>query len=192
MIRTFIAIEIPQDIKEEISGFQNSLKDKNFPVRWVRPENIHITLKFVGEIPGEVVNNIKQEFEKSPPLIEPFSCTVGGTGVFPNLKRPRVFWAGIKNGAEETIALAGTIDRFVREFDIEREKKRFSPHLTIGRFKRPFQVTGLENFLSDDILNTGNFSVGKIVFMQSVLKPLGPEYTPLAYHSLSSTEKPGR
>lgn len=186
MIRTFIAVEIPHEIKSHIADFQRELKPENFPIRWVKPNGIHITLKFLGEISEDLVENIKTEIFEKPPVREPFEIMVSGTGVFPNNKKPRVLWTGVTNGAEELAALAGKIDNRLGDlFDIQKETRALRPHLTIGRVKKSYRIKNLERFISPDILYAGSFSVNEIVLMKSVLTPAGPEYTPLAIHALT-------
>jgi len=184
MIRTFIAINIPDNIKELIAEFRDTLVGAHFPVKWVRPENIHLTLKFIGEIPQNLVDRICDDMKNTPPLCEPFEIAVSGTDVFPNLNKPRVYWIGITHGAGELIQLARDIDEKTARHGIEREKRPFRPHLTLGRVKSPKPVRGIDKFISPDIFYAGTFIAEEIVVMQSVLKPSGPVYTPLAVHSL--------
>lgn len=189
MIRTFIAVEIPQEIKEIIADFQKSLAEERFPIRWVKPDNIHLTLKFIGEIPESVIAEIEQNIFHAPPICEPFEITISGTGVFPYMRKPRVFWLGITNGTEELVGLAQLVEEKLVPFNIKKEKRKFRSHLTIGRFKKAARVTGLGRFLSPDILYAGTFKVREIILMKSVLKPSGAEYSRIAVHSLSN-EKP--
>lgn len=185
MIRTFIAIEIPDTIRKIIANFQRSLAEEPFPIRWVKPENIHLTLKFIGEVPPETVQTIREKVFDAPPLTKPFEVTVSGTGVFPNIRKPRVFWIGITRGAEELIHLAGRIEQELEPLKLRKEKRSYKPHLTLGRFTKTRRIKGLEQFLSPDILYAGTFRVNSLVLMKSVLSPEGAEYTPLAEHALA-------
>lgn len=185
MIRTFIAVELPLDLKNVIADFQRSIKTENFPVKWVKPENLHLTLKFIGDIDQQTADLMKQKMEEMPPVHNAFETVVSGTGVFPNIKKPRVFWSGITHGAEELAELAKKVDNFTAGFNIEKEKRSFKPHLTLGRMKNPKFIRGLENFISPDILYAGTFVVDKLILMKSDLKPTGAEYTPLARHMLA-------
>jgi len=185
MIRTFIAIKIPENIRKLIDDFQKSLRCEHFPVRWIAIENMHLTLKFIGEIPSDTVDAIKNELFEAPPIWKPFEITISGTGVFPNIRKVRIFWIGITNGSEELIKLVNLIESHLTKFNIKKEKRPFKPHLTIGRCKIPRHLKGLEQFVSRDIFYAGSFVVNEIIFMKSVLRPTGAEYTPLAVHSLA-------
>ena len=183
MIRTFIAIDIPEDIRSRIADFQNTMIRSNLAVRWVKPENIHLTLKFIGEIPEQLVGEIKSGLFDAPSLREPFDVTLSGTGVFPNIRRPRIFWAGITSGAEELSRLSKEIQEKLVRFGVEKDARAFKPHLTIGRIKPGKPVEGLEHYVGAGLLQPGAFRVKEIAFMKSVLHRTGAEYSSLAVHS---------
>lgn len=185
MIRTFIAIEIPPDIKEEIARFQVETTDAGFPVRWVKSQNIHVTLKFIGEIHETLVRQVIKDVFEGSSLGKKFQITIGGTGVFPNVNKPRIFWVGIMSGQNELIQLANRLDERLALLKIPKEKRTFRPHLTIGRFRQPHGIKNLENFISSDILYAGSFSVDAVKLMKSVLKLSGAEHSELAVQLLS-------
>ena len=109
MIRTFIAIKIPAQIIENISSFQQKLKREDVFIKWVRPESIHITLKFLGEIDKSLVDKIGTGIEIAVEMLNPFNIDVTGTGAFPNLKRPKVVWIGAKSENNILSILASTL-----------------------------------------------------------------------------------
>ncbi|KPK91426.1 hypothetical protein AMJ80_07330 [bacterium SM23_31] len=185
MIRTFIAIDIPSNIKEEIVHFQEETAGAGLPVRWIKSQNIHLTLKFIGEIPESLVNQVIKDIFEGPSLGKKFKITIGGTGVFPNIRRPRIFWVGITSGQDETGKLANCLEERLVHLNISKEKRPFSPHLTIGRFRESYRIKNLENFISSEILHAGSFAVDGVKLMKSVLKPSGAEYSELAVHSLT-------
>lgn len=185
MIRTFIAIEIPSDIKEEIARFQEETASAGFQVRWVKSQNIHVTLKFIGEIPETLVHQVIKDVFEEPSLGEKFQITIGGTGVFPNIRKPRILWVGITSGENEITQLTNRLEERLALLNIPKEKRPFHPHLTLGRFKKSHRINNLGNFISSDILCAGSFTVNAVKLMKSVLKPSGAEYSDLAVNSLS-------
>ena len=184
MTRTFIAIELPHGIKKEIAGFQENIASSGFPVRWIPVKNIHITLKFIGEIPESLVQQIERDILTSPPMCEPFTVKIGGTGVFPNLKRPRIFWVGIAAGGHEIQLLSSALEEQLFSLGIPKEERKFRAHITIGRFRHQRHMKTIQEFVSQNILNAGEFQVEKIVLMKSTLRPSGAEYSVVKEHSL--------
>jgi 2'-5' RNA ligase len=178
-IRTFIAVSIPDDILEKIVDLQKSLKPYGSDVKWVRPEGIHITLKFLGNVPGERIYIITETVQMAVSKTEPFSLSIEGIGAFPNIHRPRVLWVGAKQGAETLIQIARNIDQGLSGQGFKREKRPFSPHLTLGRIKSPEGITRLMDTFSSLSFYGGSFDIANINVMKSDLKPHGAEYTTL-------------
>ncbi|MCP4726283.1 MAG: RNA 2',3'-cyclic phosphodiesterase [bacterium] len=183
MIRTFISISIPDDIRERIAEFQLSMSDRITGIKWVKPENIHITLKFIGERKEELVYRIIEDVINRPAAIAKFDMDLSGTGVFPNIKRPRIYWIGINKGKTELSGLAEDIENLLEPLGIEKEKRPFKPHITIGRFRRDSVVSGLKEFTGSEVFDRCCFHVDRIHLMKSILKPSGAEYSSLAYQS---------
>ena len=129
-MRVFVGLDIPEDIRGAITGYMDGLRNFAPDVRWVRPESLHVTLKFIGEQSPEDVEQIKRElaFVKSAPVHIAFH----DTGFFPNAKSPRVFWVGIHAG-DELPQLAAGVDDAVSQLGIPREKNAYKPHLTLSR-----------------------------------------------------------
>jgi 2'-5' RNA ligase len=129
-MRLFIALDIPDSIREQIVRFMDGVRNFAPDARWVRPESLHVTLKFIGEKPSDEMERIKQALQ----LIKAaaFSVTFSGFGFFPTPKAARVFWIGIQSGPE-LAALAKTIDETTSALGIPREDHAFSPHLTLAR-----------------------------------------------------------
>ncbi len=184
MIRTFIAIEIPAEIKQKIVKFQESINIKYFPVRWTKAQNMHITLKFIGEIEENLVDKINKELMTPPPLSEPFEISISGTGVFPNPQKPRVMWTGIRDGVNKLTDLSKKVENILLEYGISKEERNFKPHLTIGRFRGRLKIEDNKKYFSPDLLNTGSFEVSEILFVKSILNPTGAEYSNIGVHSL--------
>ena len=178
MIRSFVALDIPSQVKRELGGIIGKLQRLGGNVKWVRPENLHVTLKFLGEVEPEGLEEIYRVVEKSIRGIKAFPFSLSGAGIFPNPRRPRVFWIGIKEGGE-LAKLSRLLDEGLETLGFPREKRGFSPHLTIGRARTP---QGLER-LTEEVVRMGYSSEGleatSLFVMKSKLTPQGPIYSPL-------------
>ena len=178
MIRTFIAIPIPENIKASVDSAIIRLKAKNRGVRWVKPEGLHITLKFLGDISEETVAPLSAELDKAASLCPPLNLSLAGFGAFPNVKRPRVVWVGLAGDMQEISQLTANIDKLCTAYGIAEEKRPFSGHITLGRLKAPTMVD-----LSIDSV-TGIFNAPEVLLYRSVLLPSGAQYTVLHRSSL--------
>ncbi|HNS72933.1 MAG TPA: RNA 2',3'-cyclic phosphodiesterase [bacterium] len=178
-LRTFICIELPEQVRERISELQHQLSVPGSGVSWTRPEGIHLTLKFLGDIEPPQVEAIAGAVERASQGIAPFRVTVAGTGGFPNLNRPRVLWVGIENSASALFTIQSQIERELVGLGYPREERRFSPHLTLGRVKAPEAVQEICRELLQRSFAPVTFTAGSIIIMRSDLKPDGALYTPL-------------
>ena len=178
-IRCFIAINLPLDLREQISTYIENLKVYSRDIRWTNASNLHLTLKFLGEITSDSMLQVKQCLYPISDQFSSFILNIFGSGCFPGKKRPRVFWIGMEQ--DKTNPLFGIqhwIENQLLDLKFEKEKRRFSPHLTLGRVraKMPVDFTELFTFLEDNPFGPFKFSVTNIFFIQSVLKPTGAEY----------------
>ncbi len=179
-MRSFIAIDIPDEIKGSMKEVVQSLSAEAQGIRWVPVENIHLTLKFLGEVKEELIPEIQTRLQIIGKAQQPFNVEIRGAGAFPNLKRPNVLWIGIKR-SEQLETLFREIDKSLSEMGFEREARGFSPHLTIGRVK---DMRGIDPVLKE--LATykdtffGTIEVRQILLMKSTLKPSGAEYSKTA------------
>jgi 2'-5' RNA ligase len=185
-IRTFIAIELDESIKNELTKLQERLKDKapRGSVRWVKPKGIHLTLKFLGDVPADQIEEITKALQKGCQGVAPFSLSCGGLGCFPNLNRPRVMWVGIQEETGTLAQLKKSIEGNVAPLGYPTEKRKFSPHLTLGRVQRRASA-GDRRQLGDligtlDIGLLGQMEVHSVNLMRSDLRPSGAVYTRLA------------
>jgi 2'-5' RNA ligase len=185
-IRTFIAIELDESIKDELTSLQERLKGEAPPgsVRWVRSEGIHLTLKFLGDVPADQIGEITRALQKSCQGGAPFSLSCGELGCFPNLKRPRVVWVGIQEETRTLAQLQKAIEENVAPLGYPPEKRKFSPHLTIGRVQRRVGSGDLrrlgEVVGASEIGTLGQMEVRSVNLMRSDLRPSGAVYTRLA------------
>ena len=135
-IRSFIALELSGQVREELARIIGILKGSGADVKWMKPGSIHLTLKFLGNIPPEKAHEISDRLKDIAVNARPYSLTLDGIGVFPGWGYARVIWVGIGEGSLETSRLAGEIDKAMVEEGFEKEKRAFSPHLTLGRIRR--------------------------------------------------------
>jgi 2'-5' RNA ligase len=178
-MRTFIAIELPEKIKEEIGQLQAPLKKTGAFVSWVKPGNIHVTLKFLGEVPEEKIEEVSSATERAVEGVGSFSMSLKGTGGFPNLRRPRVIWIGTGSGGEELSRLAERMEQEMEKIGFPKENRKFSPHFTIGRVKSPKNIEALAGKVESTEFQTEEIQVTEVVVMRSQLHPTGAIYTPM-------------
>lgn len=178
-MRTFIAIELPENIKKQIEQAQAPLKKTDAFVSWVKPGNIHVTLKFLGEVPEDKMEEVFAATGKALEGAREFTMSLKGMGGFPNLKRPRVIWIGAGSGQEELSGLARRIEQEMEEIGFPREKRKFSAHFTIGRVKSPRNIEQLAGLVESADFQTEEIQVTEVVVMRSQLNPAGAIYTPL-------------
>jgi 2'-5' RNA ligase len=137
MVRTFIAVDISQQAKGVLAGVTKSLQDGGVSwVRWVRPEGIHLTLKFLGEIDPNIVDRVLGAMDRAVQGNVPFTLALSGIGAFPNLNVPRVIWVGLKGDLDTLRELQERIDEEVHlAVGFPKETRAFTPHLTLGRMR---------------------------------------------------------
>jgi len=179
-LRSFIAIELPETVKSALLEFQQGLKKCGADVRWVRPDSIHLTLKFLGDIKENDVDGIVKIIEGACRKYSAFDVEVGEAGAFPNKKSPRVLWVGV-HGNEALIKLQGEIEDGMAFLGFEKEERKFSPHLTLGRFRSLREKDALmEEIESYKDNSFGLMEVKSISLMKSELSPAGAKYTRVA------------
>ncbi len=179
MIRTFICFELPKDVQREIGELQSRLKGLGRGVRWVRPQGIHLTLKFLGDVEEELIDAIGEGVAKASQGTSPIAITLKGSGAFPNFKRPRVFWVGVDEPSGQLIRLQAAIEDELAGLGFDKEQRSFSPHLTIGRVRSHDGLNAVINALQEIKLEPMTFTANRVVVMQSQLRPGGSVYTPL-------------
>lgn len=194
-MRTFIAIDLSNETKEKLKLIQAELKRSDADVKWVDPENIHLTLKFLGEITEEQAGRIKETLNKIASNLKPFEITLSGIGAFPKLDYPRVIWVGIEKGKKETEEIAKRTEDELEKLGIEKEERAFTAHLTIGRVRSGRNKDALKDRVNSLNLQPTTYhllptNVNAIYLYQSTLTPKGPTYTPLHTAAFQeSTEK---
>lgn len=182
-IRTFIALELPAEVRLGLRRVQEQLQRARPPVRWVAPDKIHITLNFLGEIPAEQVPAVGEAAARAAAAAAPFAVEAAGLGVFPSARRPRVIWVGIQGELNALKALQGGLTRELAALGFPPEDRPFSPHLTLGRVRqhaRPDEVRALGETVSRmEVPSLGRWRAERVTVFRSDLRPDGPIYTPL-------------
>ena len=178
-MRLFVALEIPSTVRQNLATLLGSFRAIANEPRWVRAENLHVTLKFLGEVAdGRVdsVRNMLGEVRSGNTV----ALELRGLGFFPSEKHPRVFWAGME-ASSNLKTLAGDIEGAMDKLGIPREKREFSPHLTLARFERPHLPEALRKLIADNQQREfGSLRTNEFHLIQSKLKPAGAEYTTVA------------
>lgn len=178
-LRTFIAIELPGDIKGELSDLQQELACPDLHAKWVSRENIHLTLKFLGAVASDRIAEITGALKESLKNEEGFSFTLNGVGAFPSPSRPKVVWVGITEGKEKLRTIAGKIEATLEKMGFPKEKRGFSAHVTLSRIKREGKSGVLKEKIESKDYSSHPIRVSTIAIMKSDLTPGGPIYSKL-------------
>jgi 2'-5' RNA ligase len=190
IIRAFIAIPLPHPLLDQLTALQRQLEAQvpSRSVRWTQPEGIHLTLKFLGDTSTDKLPDIKQALTAVARHAPSCAFTVEGLGCFPNPRRPRVVWAGVEEPTGWLEVLQDAVEEAMTHFGYERERRSFSPHLTLGRVNRRVsrgdaaQVGEAVARATVGVL--GEVLVDRFDLIRSVLKPTGAEYTTLEEFAL--------
>jgi RNA 2',3'-cyclic 3'-phosphodiesterase len=178
-VRLFVALDLREDVRQAIRGLIARLRPASPNARWVRPEGMHVTLKFIGHVPPEQLEPIRSALEliRSP---QPVEMRFRGLGFFPNERRPRVIWCGIETSKNHG-PLALAIERALEPLGIAAESRDFVPHLTLARFNPPEKVPELVRMASElQWQELGSASEGEFHLFESILHRSGAEYRKLA------------
>jgi 2'-5' RNA ligase len=190
-IRSFIAIELPEEAKEGLAKLKKELeRDEHKFVKWVNPRGIHLTLKFLGNIPSRQVAEITKAIEGAVQGISPFHLEIGGLGAFPSLRQARVFWIGIGGEVDKLSRLQQNIDSALAALRFAKEERSFVPHLTLARIRQG--ASPLERRSFGELVGSTTFedkyhvTVESISLMRSQLTPAGAIYTCLSLVGLGN------
>ena len=180
MIRSFLAIELPEETRTAISAVQEHLKQSGAGVRWVKPAGIHLTLKFLGSIHPEQVDDIAAvaaQAVRSEPVL---ALRPVGLGCFPNQRNPRVIWIGLQGDVEKLNQIQVRLENVLEPMGFAREGRTFHPHLTLGRVKDRRRLQPLIEAMSTlELAEFNSFDVDEIILYKSDLRPTGAIYTKL-------------
>ena len=183
-IRTFIAVDLPQEIKMEIDKMIAGFRQLNANIRWVKAANLHLTLRFLGDIPEEAIPPLAENIKGNTQGFGRFDLSLSGLGAFPNLRRPRVIWIGSGSGTDRLKSLAAKVEQATIESGFGKGDKPFSSHLTIGRVKFSRGLDQLLAQIEKTEYESSSFGVNEVIIFKSDLSPAGPKYTRLETISL--------
>jgi 2'-5' RNA ligase len=179
-IRSFVAIECYDgNLHSKVDEAQGRLKATGANIKLVEVENIHITIKFLGEIEDHIVDDVSQVIRKI--TFEPFEFIIEGVGVFPNLNKPTTIWTGISSGAGELADLFNKVNDGLAKLGFEKDRRRFHPHLTVARVRSGQNRDRLvDELVCMEEMEFGKVHVDRIYLKKSVLTSKGPIYSTLA------------
>ncbi|MCU0666821.1 MAG: RNA 2',3'-cyclic phosphodiesterase [Candidatus Omnitrophica bacterium] len=182
-MRAFIAIELDLAAKKKISSLQQELKNLSCDVKWVDSDNLHLTLKFLGQVPEEQTDQICSVLEKMAKEKTPYSIALDCIGAFPNPRNPKVIWVGTRKQNQQTQNIFNQIEEDLSHLGIPREEKDFSCHITLGRSRNTLKcqriASGVEKLDKKILENPIEFTVQKITLFESKLSKEGPAYRQL-------------
>lgn len=180
LARLFAAIEVSVQQKHELFELQNKLKNRMEGVRWVRPEGLHLTLKFFGEVEDIKIEFIKQAIKSTALSTEVFNLKYGGFGVFPSPDKARVIWAGLSEGASDVTKMAADLEDNLSGKGFTPEKRLYQPHLTLGRLRYALPENYVRMIIEEqNSFRTSAKAVDSLVLFESRLLRQGAVYTPL-------------
>ena len=187
-MRLFIALELPDEVKQAAAKVMGRLKSSGADVKWIRPELMHVTLKFLGEVEPERAKAIGASLEEACGKTKPLALFMAGAGSFPARGKPKVVWLGLGGELEGLAKLSQRVYSSMEGLGFAPEDRPFSPHLTLGRMRRPEkgakkgqdgaaelkrELAGLAGYRGPD------FVVDRVGLIKSTLKPSGPVYEKL-------------
>ncbi len=185
-IRAFIAVELAPNVREALAKIQAALKKAGADVKWVRPENIHITLKFLGYITPEQLKAITEIFPEIYKGIAPFDVALSVLSAFPSANRPRVIWVGLEDKKDQLKIMAERTEREMEKIGFPKEERGFTSHITLGRTRSSKNLPKLAQALQATVLAAPiSQTIRKIILFKSILSPSGPTYEPLLTHELT-------
>jgi 2'-5' RNA ligase len=181
-IRTFIGVQVPTRVVNNVSRVINKLDATGASYNWVVPENLHVTLNFAGDILDREVHELCGELKRAIEVHEPFELSLNGVNGFPNAQQPRVLWIGVDEGADSLASLNRDIENTLSDWGINKDRNAYTPHMTLGRLKK----AGRWNEKMLDVVHRhrnhdgGTCSIDTVTVFSSFLDPGGPSYTPMA------------
>lgn len=187
-LRLFIAIEIPPDVKSQFAPVLRELKAVPVDVRWESFEKLHITLKFLGDTNADLLPQIIRHLDTAIHCVSPFAVRYSGLGCFPNQRDPRIIWIGVEDMQHAMHPLVESIEKTMAALGIERDRKAFHPHVTIGRIRSQRNIRDLLRTMESTTLKSHTTNVSHIVLVKSELKPGGSEYSTVKTFHLSATQ----
>lgn len=187
--RAFIAVALPAHVAEALGELQQKLRNFGIRMKYTDPENIHLTLKFLGDIRPSDVEAINVQLSAAAAGFSPMTLSAAGMGVFPSIRRPRVLWTGVAGQSQMLEALHQEVENAMAAIGFEKENRRFSGHFTLGRFKGKADAARLADAIRQfGDFATDEFTADAVHLFESTLTPKGPIYRKLASHPLNGQD----
>ncbi|MFW6139637.1 MAG: RNA 2',3'-cyclic phosphodiesterase [Spirochaetota bacterium] len=185
-MRTFLAADIDEKTKSQIISLLETFKKSETGIKWVSPDGLHITLYFFGEVKEPGLEALESMINESVKEISPFSVLVGGLSGFPSLKKPRVIWAGVDNPSHELETIFSSVRQNITKMGlrVNKEKRSYTPHITMGRVKRRVSSDILKKIDELKDREFGRYQVNNVVLYKSTLTSKGAVYEPLKVFNL--------
>jgi RNA 2',3'-cyclic 3'-phosphodiesterase len=178
--RTFVAVDVSKAIRERLVSMQERLAATGTEVKWVEPENLHVTLLFLGEVDQREIVDVCRIVSDGTSRHAAFTMSVETVGCFPNPRRPRILWVGVGEGSATLVALHDELEIPLQELGYRREERRYTPHITLGRVKSDRSTQALSTELTRRAdWKAGETTVTELLVMGSELTSTGPQYTVL-------------
>lgn len=185
-LRTFIAVEMSSEVRSRARQLVNVLQGTGAKVTWVKPEAMHLTLKFLGEVDLIDIPAVCEAVNAAVAELPPFEIVVSGAGAFPAAGRPRTLWLGVSDGNGELVVLHDAIERGLAKLGFRQENRRFRPHLTLGRVRGDRDLRELGQLVTQHADFVGGVSsVDEVTVFSSELEAEGPIHAPLAVAPLN-------
>ena len=186
--RLFIAIELPADVRQKITRHIDRLRNELPDVRasWIRENNLHLTLKFFGDVPVERVEAVSVALKRAANKIHSFEIQIDGCGAFPPQGRPNVLWTGINDPSGSLQRLNGALEDECANAGFQRDQRPFHPHLTIARIRNPQNARQLAALHQETAFNSLLVKVSDVCLIRSELNPEGSRYTIVGRHQLEA------
>lgn len=190
--RVFCAIALPSLVREKISEHIRRLREAapDSSASWSRAENVHLTLKFVGEVSSDRVNNLSEAAANAVVGFSSFEIGIGNTGAFPKQGPPRVLWIGVNDHTERLAELQTKLDAECLRLGFEKEARAFNPHLTIARMRKPQGARALALAHKELGFELTQVRVMELLVIRSELSSQGSKYTVISRHSLADNHRP--
>ena len=188
-MRLFIAIQLAGSVRNAVGRLQEKLRAGAAGVRWVKLQNVHLTVKFLGEIDASELPRIRQALQEAAASAGPFEMAVSGCGVFPSAGRVRVIWAGVESKDGGALACYQAIEDALAQVGVSREQRGFSPHITLGRVREDRSGGSIRSAVDAASLPPQPQHVRELVLMESTLAPSGPTYTVVTTAALGRSER---
>lgn len=176
MLRLFIALPVPETTKRRLAIIIEKLRQHGGSVKWVQPKNMHLTVRFLGDTDERLVPDLKEILDTTASGHQASDTIIDRLGGFPNLRRPRVIWAGLGKNLKPLEKVAEQIELAVRKLQFPEERKKFNPHLTLGRVRDGKNIQPLLDYLQGEKIEPIPCLLDKIVLFKSTLTPQGPIY----------------